>query len=398
LTSGSLFELAYGGEEKFTMSLGKWLTNFNHDVTLMGSGFASVQSRRMSKSVVAVNQREVITEQKKITALYPPYLIYLLSRIVIALLWIVKILSVNIKSKITIIHAQDTGYSGLAAVLSGKLLKIPVVISSHGIRHKSLESIIQGRLRSFLLKFEYKLDIFTIKNASKVIAVNPSIKNYFQQISSKKIDYIPNSIKIKDFQYSELNRDVIRKQLDIDGKTKVIGFVGRFSQEKNLLTLLVSFANVVQDDVPVKLILVGARGPLESQFREYITERGIDDKVILCGVRNDIDKMLSGFDIFVLPSYTEGMSTALLEAMACGRAIICSDIPANQELVSNNNEALLVNPYDTEGFERAIKLLCNDESLRLKLGNNAKVRASQYDEDIIFPKLLQYYEILSGKR
>ena len=76
-----------------------------------------------------------------------------------------------------------------------------------------------------------------------MIAVNPSIKNYFEQIiSKKKIDFIPVPIKLKDFEFSEVNRDLIRKELEIDKKIKVIGFVGRFSSEKNLLTLLISFA------------------------------------------------------------------------------------------------------------------------------------------------------------
>lgn len=399
LTSGRVFELTYGGEEKFTMSLANWFTKLKHDVTVMGSGFASIKTKRMSQSNVTENDKEkVITKQRKLKAFYPPYLIFALSRIVMCLLWILKISFVNTKSHITIIHAQDTGYSGLAAVLSGKLLRIPVVISSHGIRHKTLESAIQGMLRNILLKFEYKLDIFTIKNADKVIAVNPSIKKYLQEITSREIDYIPNSIKFKKFEFSELNREMIRKELGIDNTTKVIGFVGRFSLEKNILTLLTSFANVAQDDPLVKLVLVGSAGPLESQFGEYINERGVSTKVVLCGVRDDIDKVLSGFDIFVLPSFAEGLSTALLEAMACGRAIICSDIAGNQELVKNHKEALLVNPNDTRGFERAIRLLCNDEGLRLELGNNAKLNAIQYDEDIVFPKILQYYESLSSKK
>jgi glycosyltransferase involved in cell wall biosynthesis len=160
---------------------------------------------------------------------------------------------------------------------------------------------------------------------------------------------------------------------------------------------LISFANIAQDDPLIKLVLVGT-GSLESQLREYVSKRNIEDKVIFCGVRYDIGRILSSFDIFVLPSYTEGLSTALLEAMASGRAIICSDIPANRELVTHNQEALLVNPYNPEELERAIQLLSNDHLLRLKLGYNAKIRAIQYDEDIVFPKILQYYQTLFRER
>ena len=217
------------------------------------------------------------------------------------------------------------------------------------------------------------------------------------QIISKKIDVIPIPIKFKNFEYSEVNRDLIRKELAIDKKTKVIGFVGRFSSEKNLVTLLTAFADIAHDDPLIKLVLVGG-GILESQLRKYVNERGIEDRVIFCGVRYDIHVILSSFDIFVLPSYIEGLSTALLEAMASGRAIICSDIPSNKELVTHNQEALLVNPYNPEELKRAIQLLSNNESLRFKLGRNAKIRATQYDEDMVFPKILQQYEILSRER
>jgi glycosyltransferase involved in cell wall biosynthesis len=400
LTSARIFEMAYGGEGRYTISLGNWLARQDHDVTLMGSGFASVKAKRLSKSAIKEDDKEkIIIKQKKIKTLDPPYYIYALSRLVMSLLWILKILLLNIKYPITLIHAQDTGYSGLSAVISGKILGIPVIISSHGIRHKTLESIIQGRLKKVLLKIEYILDIFTIKNANSVIVVNPSIKNYFEQIISKKIvDFIPIPIKLKNFEFSEANRDLIRKELRIeDNKTKVIGFVGRLGSEKNVFTLLISFANVVKNDPLIKLVLVGT-GPLEPKLREYVSKSGIEDKIIFCGVRYDIGRLLAGFDIFVLISYIEGLSTALLEAMASGRAVIVSNIPANRELVTHNQEGLLVNPYNPEELEQAIQLLSNDHLLRLKLGYNAKNRVSQYDEDIVFPKILQYYQTLSRER
>jgi glycosyltransferase involved in cell wall biosynthesis len=398
LTTGRVFEIAYGGEEKFTISLANWLAGRSYDVTLMGSGFASVKAKRLSKLPIdEETDKKTITKQKKIKVLYPPYSIYLLSRLVLSLLWILKILWINMKFPITLIHAQDTGYSGLAAVVSGKILRIPVILSSHGIRHKTQESNMNGLFKKILYKIEYRVDVLTIKNASLVIAVSPAIKHYYEQIISKKIVVIPIPIKSKDFEFSQVNRDLIRKELRIDKKAKVIGYVGRLSPEKNLLTLLISFANIEQNDPLIKLVLVG-EGILQSELKEYASKRGIKDKVIFCGVRYDIGKILSSFDVFVLPSYVEGMSTALLEAMACGLAIICSDIPANRLLVKHNQEALLVNPFNSEELKQAIQLLVNDCSLRLKLGSNAKAIVSQYHEDVVFPRIMQYYETLSEEK
>jgi glycosyltransferase involved in cell wall biosynthesis len=393
-----VFDLQYGGEGRFATLLGNWLATEGCEVTMMGAAFASIKSIHLSKSNVQrgqVSTKETKKEgTKKMRVIYPPYPIYLLSRLFMSLLWAVKILLVNKKFPITIIHAQDTGYSGLAAVVSGKLLGIPVIINSHGIRHQSLESVIRGRLRNVLLKVERSLDIFTIKNANGVLVVNSAIRRYYSDFikANTRLDVTPAPIKLKNFEFSEANKELIRKEIGIDKDARVIGFVGRFSPEKNLLTLLTSFANIVQDRPTMKLVLVGT-GPIENELKECVNNRRIGDNVIFCGIRYDIGRVLAGFDIFVLPSYTEGLSTALLEAMASGRAILCSDIPANRELVSQNQEALLVNPYDAKELENAIRLLSNDELLRIKIGNNAKTKASQYDEDIVFPRILKYYKM-----
>ena len=307
-----------------------------------------------------------------------------------------RILSINKKIRIKLIHAQDTGYSGLSAVMAGKILKIPVILSSHGVRHRVLEPLLKGRLNRILLKFEYNLDIFTIKHADSIIAVNPEIKNYYEKIAGRKIEFIPNSIKLENFVFLQTNRDSIRKELGIGGQTTIVGFVGRLSPEKNLTTLLNSFAKVIQDNSFV-LVIVGT-GPQEYYLREEVRKHGMNDKVIFCGLRKDISRVLSGFDIFVLPSYTEGLSSSLLEAMSCGRAIICSNIPANQALITHNKEGLLVNPHNPEELRDAICLLSKDDSLRTRLGNNAKIKANEFDEDIVFSKILRHYSELTKKQ
>jgi len=331
---------------------------------------------------------------KTIRTLNPPYLVYALSRMVMSLLWVVKIFSINLRYPITLIHAQDTGYSGLAAVISGKILRIPVIISSHGIRHRSLENIIHGKLKKLFLRLEYTLDLFTIKNATRILVDNSAIKDYFQKITLKEnIEFIPIPIKLRNFQFSQQNRDKIREEFGIDKQSIVIGFVGRFSPEKNLNTLLISFANLVKQEPSIMLILVGT-GPLYSQLETQVNSTGIKENVIFTGVRYDVANILSSLDIFVLPSYTEGLSTSLLEAMSCGCAVVCSNIPGNRELVTHDIEGLLVDPNKPDELKTAMLLLSKDDQLRSRLISKARIRTNQYDEDVIFSRILQYYEIL----
>jgi len=297
---------------------------------------------------------------------------------------------------IHIIHAQDSGYTGLAAIIAGKILKIPVIITLHGIRYDQikLNPHVNKTLKRIALKIEYKLDAYTLAKADLVTIVSPTMKDYVERVSPKTIiDNIPVAVKMKDFEFSEEKRQSIRKELGIKNECKIIGYVGRLSYEKNVETLLYSFSEVVKQDSSLILIIVG-EGPLETELRKQTGDLNIVDKVIFCGFRSDIHKILSSFDIFILPSFMEGTSNALIEAMMCGCAIICSDIPGNNQLLSNNSDALLVRPDDREGFKDGIVMLLSDKSFRVQLQNNAKQKARGYDENIIFPKYLRYYQEL----
>lgn len=408
LTSARIFDIAYGGEGRYATALGYWLARNSHDVTLMGSGFSTVKSKRLSKmegeATLPNSENKRLGNEKnskKAMVLYPPYPIYQASRFVLSALWIMKIILINRKSPIDLIHGQDTGYSGLAAVLSGKLLDIPVIITSHGIRLVTLESTINGIFRKVMLSIERRIDNFTAKNANILLVANPAVKSYFEQALARRdrIDVVTLPIKLKKFEFSQVNREESRRDFGIstDSETKVVGFVGRLSPEKNLFTLLSSFSNIAQTNSLIKLVLVGA-GPLESQLRDYVIKKKIQDRVIFYGVSQDVGKVLAGIDVFALPSYTEGLSAALMEAMASGRAIVCSDIPGNRQLINHNQEGIIVDPNDINELENAIRVLCDDRELRVKLGKNARLRASQNDEEKVFPQIVQYYGSLITQR
>ena len=365
----------------------------NQDVILMGSHLGRVEIKKLSKFDIEEKKNKY---QKKIYAKNFPYAIYMLSRFFLCFLWTLKIISIHRKTPIRLIHSQDSGYTGLASLFAGKILSIPVVISSHGIRHKTLESFLKSKFNKILLKVEKNIDLFTIKRADTVIAVNPATKKYYEKLTKKNIEYIPIPIKVKNYGFSEKNRELIRNEFGIEKKINVIGYVGRLSAEKNIATLLNSFATVVDNNL-LKLVVVGT-GPTELELRNLVKKNNIADKVIFCGSRNDVERIISAIDIFVLPSFSEGMPTAVLEAMAASRSIICSDIPAHQDLVEHNSDALIVDPNKQEQLTQAIQQLCLNNSLKEKLGNNARLKVAQYDEELIFPKVLELYQKIIDKK
>jgi glycosyltransferase involved in cell wall biosynthesis len=310
-----------------------------------------------------------------------------------SLLFIMHIIAINRKSRISLLHAQDTGYSGLAAVILAKLLGIPIIVSSHGLRYVTL-SYTKGFSRRLLMPWEYWLDVFTSRHADLVISVSPKGEKFFARIGVEKpkLKLIPTGIETNSYKVREEVRQSVRNEFGVKDDV-LLGFVGRLSEEKNLFTLVEAFASALKCTKKLKLILVGP-GPLQKRLEMISLERNASDKIVLTGIRYDVNRILSAFDIFVLPSYTEGCSTSLQEAMAAGRAIIASDIPGIREFVRDHVEAVLVNPYEVDELKQAILLLYRNPTLRTELGRRAEEKVKLYDANIIWGRILTTYENL----
>ena len=114
------------------------------------------------------------------------------------------------------------------------------------------------------------------------------------------------------------------------------------------------------------------------------------------GFRKDIREILAISDIFVFPSFQEGLPLAVIEAMAAGLPVVCSNIRGNKDLICDNENGFLVDCKDVDKFAQRLQLLCNDKSLRDKFGyQNAKI-VFQYDLSNIISQMRQIYtEIFS---
>lgn len=376
-------ENPFGGVQIFTTSIREWLLNKGVNVTVVGR-------RRFNVTVTELNSNISKTHIDPPQANYPPYLIYSLSMFLVALLIVIKVLTINKKSHLSCIHAQNTGYCGLAAIALSKLLNIPAITSSHGLRCNTINvSKDFDNQTSFFI--EHWLEVITSKRTNFLITMNSSEAKYYEKIGVKKEKtcIIPIGIKTSSFENS-LTPEHAKKSLGVH-TNYTIGFVGRFSKEKNISTLLKAFAKVSKQIKKIKLILVGD-GPTKQELTILAQKLSIIDDVIFTGFRHDVDRILPAIDLFVLPSYTEGCPTSLLEAMCSGKAIIASKIPGIKELVEHRKEAILFNPTDVDELKESILLLHNNPVLRAKLCNSAKEKAKLYDVDNVFSSILKIYK------
>lgn len=125
-------------------------------------------------------------------------------------------------------------------------------------------------------------------------------------VERKELNVINNAIDLKKFEFNENIREDLRKELGIKEDTLIIGHVGRFMKQKNHEFLIDVFEKAIKQDDNIYLILVG-QGPLEDKIKEMAKEKGIEDKILFLGQRNDVNKLYQAMDIFVLPSLYEGL-------------------------------------------------------------------------------------------
>ena len=150
----------------------------------------------------------------------------------------------------------------------------------------------------------------------------------------------------------------------------MIGSVGRLVPIKNYPLLLRAFANVRQAGYPVSLMLVGD-GSERAALQQLASELSITEQVIFTGQQHNIAAHLQAMDIFVLPSFSEGLSNTLLEAMACGLPVLASDVGGNPEIVNAQTGALFASD-DEAALTATLIQWVSQPSQRLQLAASAR--------------------------
>lgn len=141
---------------------------------------------------------------------------------------------------------------------------------------------------------------------------------------SGSVRILHNGLDLDLYRYSEEKRRAIRKEFSISEGTKLIGHIGRFDEQKNHMFLLEVFRKIHLLESDTKLLLVG-EGKLKEAVQRKVNELGISDSVVFCQVRSDVPFLLSAMDVFVMPSFYEGMPNTVIEAQATGLPCVISD-------------------------------------------------------------------------
>jgi glycosyltransferase involved in cell wall biosynthesis len=189
--------------------------------------------------------------------------------------------------------------------------------------------------------------------------------------------------------------DGVREELGIPDHAPVVGTVANFRHTKGHGYLLRA-ASLVREAVPdVRFLLVG-QGPLEAEVRREVARLGLDQTVIFAGFREDVPRLTAAIDVFALSSVHEGLSIALMEAMALAKPPVVTRVGGLPELVEDRRSGLLVPPADAPALATGILTLLQDPALRASLGRAAQRRAADFDIRSAVARMEEVYAELLG--
>ncbi len=246
---------------------------------------------------------------------------------------------------------------------------VPGTVASFlaGVRSRIIFRRVNFPLRkSFFTRLKYTFGIDCI------VAISESIKVQLQAcgIPASKIRTIYEGMDLS------LYPKPSRTKPGGSGGCRIVGTVAHLSPEKGLNHLIEAASMIPRVHQRLRFVIVGD-GECLSELEELVQLKGLKDCFQFAGFRHDTDKLMQSFDMFVLPSLSEGLSSAILEAMATSLPIIATHVGGIPELVMHGENGLLVQPADSVGLAQAIERLANDPEESLRMGKRGRERMEE---------------------
>lgn len=204
---------------------------------------------------------------------------------------------------------------------------------------------------------------------------------------------IPNGVKMSDFANLP-PKGTFRQKFNLPVDKKLILFMSRLNAKKGLDLLLPGFRDYVRTHPDAVLVLAGSDDGYEATARAFIAQHNVGDSIRMVGMLTGDDKKaaLADADLFTLPSYSEGFSMAVLEAMAAGTPTLVSDRVGFGEAIRAHEAAGLLTSLTSESVREGLEKLLGNEHLRQAVSKNATaLLQSQYDINIVAKRLLDEY-------
>jgi glycosyltransferase involved in cell wall biosynthesis len=299
------------------------------------------------------------------------------------------------RKKVDILHCHQALSPTTIGVLAKQLIKKRVLV-------KLTATDLYGDV--------YQISILPCKNLRKRLLGKVDYFIIMNQIMQRQLELIGirdlqtktifNGVDIGFFHPVNTERkNLLRKELMLPEDSKIVIFTGRLETQKDLSTLIKAWDvfKINNKERDNSLLLIVGDGSQKREIESLIKRSKFKHSIKILGYRSNIRDYLQASDCFVLPSVDEGISNALLEAMACGLPVVATKVGANPEIIDNSDSGILVESRDSESLGKAISFILSNEQLGRYMGRSARERVeSKYSLDKTVEDYLElYYKLTS---
>jgi phosphatidylinositol alpha-mannosyltransferase len=265
------------------------------------------------------------------------------------------------------------------------MLCLSTLLQSESVNVGTFHAYYAGAKTYSLLKSLFRK--YLTKLHGKIVVSEP-LYNFLNDYAPSDYHIIPNGINIERFT----QEGPIRKEYK-DGKVNIV-FVGRLETRKGLDYLIEACGLLNKKFSNFRLIVVGPGTRLKKGYKKKVREAGLEN-VDFVGFASgeELPQYYRTADIFCAPAiWGESFGIVLLEAMACGKPVVASNIEGYASVMHHNEEGLLVAPKDSRGMAEALLTLADNRDLREKMGQQGRINAEKYSWPKVAERVLNFYK------
>lgn len=203
-----------------------------------------------------------------------------------------------------------------------------------------------------------------------------AILEYLGHLPDDKITVIFNSVDVKRY-HREVDRGSIRRQLGLADSDHVMSVVATFKKQKGHCYLIEATSLIIQEMPDIHILFIGD-GELREELMTQTKSLGLERNIHFLGTRKDVPELLAASDYFILPSLWEGLSMALVEAMASQIPVIATDVSGTKQVIIPGETGILVPPGNAQQLANAMRQIISDPEKAKEMAIAAKQRVEKY--------------------
>lgn len=239
----------------------------------------------------------------------------------------------------------------------------------------------------------YPVEKWLSQYTDVLITINKEDHERAKTFKAGKVCYVPGvGIDLKKFNVGYVDKEQKRMEIGVQSDDFVLLSIGELIPRKNHEVVIRAMSVLKQNNSldHIEYVICG-RGTYEVDLKKLAEELNVTAHVHFLGYRNDIPEICNCSDLFVFMSHQEGLPVALMEAMACGLPVVCSNIRGNTDLIEDGVTGLISN-NTPEKVAESISIMRYDNNLRARLASAAMQKIEQFDLNSVKEEMIQIYK------